>query len=130
MRALSSARDLASKRGDRAGSRRTATTSSSRRLRLRVRAARKRPLAPGDSGAEGEVASQRPPGHTDAPEFGYTTFTKNLLLGAVRNLWNIERTPFVGRGSEQAEPRRAQGALVTMRSEPGAGKIRLAETLW
>lgn len=32
-------------------------------------------------------------GKTNAPEFGYTAFTKNLLFGVTRNPWNPARTP-------------------------------------
>ena len=32
-------------------------------------------------------------GKTNAPEFGYTAFTKNLIYGVTRNPWNPERTP-------------------------------------
>src|SRR6266851_4694097 len=32
-------------------------------------------------------------GKTNAPEFGYTAFTKNLLFGVTRNPWNLERIP-------------------------------------
>ncbi len=32
-------------------------------------------------------------GKTNAPEFGYTAITKNLLFGATRNPWNLVHTP-------------------------------------
>jgi Asp-tRNA(Asn)/Glu-tRNA(Gln) amidotransferase A subunit family amidase len=32
-------------------------------------------------------------GKTNAPEFGYTAITKNLLFGVTRNPWDLERTP-------------------------------------
>jgi len=32
-------------------------------------------------------------GKTNAPEFGYTALTKNLLFGVTCNPWNLERTP-------------------------------------
>ena len=32
-------------------------------------------------------------GKTNAPEFGYTAITKNLVYGVTRSPWNLERTP-------------------------------------
>ncbi len=41
-------------------------------------------------------------GKTNAPEFGYTGFTKNLLFGVTRNPWNLERTPGGSSGGSSA----------------------------
>ena len=41
-------------------------------------------------------------GKTNAPEFGYTAFTKNLLFGPTRNPWNLERTPGGSSGGTSA----------------------------
>ncbi len=41
-------------------------------------------------------------GKTNAPEFGYTDFTKNLLFGVTRNPWNLERTPGGSSGGSSA----------------------------
>ena len=41
-------------------------------------------------------------GKTNAPEFGYTAITKNLLFGATRNPWNTERTPGGSSGGSSA----------------------------
>jgi len=41
-------------------------------------------------------------GKTNAPEFGYTAFTKNLLFGVTRNPWNLERTPGGSSGGASA----------------------------
>ncbi len=41
-------------------------------------------------------------GKTNAPEFGYTAITKNLLFGVSRNPWNPERTPGGSSGGSSA----------------------------
>ena len=41
-------------------------------------------------------------GKTNAPEFGYTAITKNLLFGVTRNPWNLER---YARAARAAAPR-------------------------
>jgi aspartyl-tRNA(Asn)/glutamyl-tRNA(Gln) amidotransferase subunit A len=41
-------------------------------------------------------------GKTNAPEFGYTAISKNLLFGATRNPWNLERTPGGSSGGSSA----------------------------
>ncbi|MGC1676215.1 MAG: amidase, partial [Candidatus Binataceae bacterium] len=41
-------------------------------------------------------------GKTNAPEFGYTGFTKNLLFGVTRSPWNLERTPGGSSGGSSA----------------------------
>jgi Asp-tRNA(Asn)/Glu-tRNA(Gln) amidotransferase A subunit family amidase len=41
-------------------------------------------------------------GKTNAPEFGYTAITKNLLFGASRNPWNLERSPGGSSGGSSA----------------------------
>ena len=51
-------------------------------------------------------------GKTNAPEFGYTAITKNLLFGVTRNPWNLERTPgrlerrLLGRDRGRPDPAR------------------------
>ena len=41
-------------------------------------------------------------GKTNAPEFGYTAITKNLLFGVTRSPWNLERTPGGSSGGSAA----------------------------
>ncbi|MFP6638742.1 MAG: amidase family protein, partial [Myxococcota bacterium] len=41
-------------------------------------------------------------GKTNAPEFGYTAISKNLLFGASRNPWNLEVTPGGSSGGSSA----------------------------
>ncbi len=48
-------------------------------------------------------------GKTNAPEFGYTALTKNLVYGVTRSPWNLERTPGgssgrLGRGARGRRP--------------------------
>ena len=44
-------------------------------------------------------------GKTNAPEFGYTAITKNLVYGVTRSPWNLERTPG-GSSGGRPNPRR------------------------
>jgi Asp-tRNA(Asn)/Glu-tRNA(Gln) amidotransferase A subunit family amidase len=41
-------------------------------------------------------------GKTNAPEFGYTALTKNLLFGVTRNPWSLEQTPGGSSGGSAA----------------------------
>jgi Asp-tRNA(Asn)/Glu-tRNA(Gln) amidotransferase A subunit family amidase len=56
-------------------------------------------------------------GKTNAPEFGYTAFTKNVLFGPTRNPWNLERTPGGSSGGSSAA---IAGGVVRSRPAPTA----------
>jgi len=62
-------------------------------------------------------------GKTNAPEFGYTALTKNLLFGVTRNPWNLERTPGGSSGGSSAAIAGAVVPLVT--ASDGGGSVRL-----
>jgi aspartyl-tRNA(Asn)/glutamyl-tRNA(Gln) amidotransferase subunit A len=62
-------------------------------------------------------------GKTNAPEFGYTGFTKNLLFGVTRNPWNLERTPGGSSGGTSAA---ISGGIVPLATgSDGGGSIRI-----
>jgi aspartyl-tRNA(Asn)/glutamyl-tRNA(Gln) amidotransferase subunit A len=62
-------------------------------------------------------------GKTNAPEFGYTGFTKNLLFGVTRNPWNLERTPG---GSSGGSASAVAGGVVAMATgSDGGGSVRI-----
>lgn len=62
-------------------------------------------------------------GKTNAPEFGATAITKNLLFGESRNPWNVERSPGGSSGGSSAA---IAGALVTLATaSDGGGSIRI-----
>jgi aspartyl-tRNA(Asn)/glutamyl-tRNA(Gln) amidotransferase subunit A len=62
-------------------------------------------------------------GKTNAPEFGYTAITKNLLFGVTRNPWNLERTPGGSSGGSSAA---IAGGLITLATaSDGGGSVRL-----
>jgi|YelNatPaOPRAMG01_1025707.scaffolds.fasta_scaffold00212_41 Asp-tRNA(Asn)/Glu-tRNA(Gln) amidotransferase A subunit family amidase len=62
-------------------------------------------------------------GKTNAPEFGYTGFTKNLLFGTTRNPWNLERTPGGSSGGSAAA---IAGCVVPLATgSDGGGSIRI-----
>jgi len=65
-------------------------------------------------------------GKTNAPEFGYTAITKNLLFGATRNPWNPERTPGGSSGGSSAAIAGSMVPLVT--ASDGGGSIRIPAT--
>lgn len=65
-------------------------------------------------------------GKTNAPEFGYTALTKNLLFGVTRNPWNLERTPGGSSGGSSAAIAGALIPLVT--ASDGGGSIRIPAT--
>jgi aspartyl-tRNA(Asn)/glutamyl-tRNA(Gln) amidotransferase subunit A len=62
-------------------------------------------------------------GKTNAPEFGYTAFTKNVLFGPTRNPWNLERTPGGSSGGSSAAI--AAGVVPLATGSDGGGSIRI-----
>ena len=65
-------------------------------------------------------------GKTNAPEFGYTAITKNLLFGATRNPWNLEHTPGGSSGGSSAA---ICGGIVTLATaSDGGGSVRIPAT--
>jgi aspartyl-tRNA(Asn)/glutamyl-tRNA(Gln) amidotransferase subunit A len=69
------------------------------------------------------AAGAIPVGKTNAPEFGYTAITKNLLFGPSRNPWNLERTPGGSSGGSSAAIAGSMIPLVT--ASDGGGSIRI-----
>jgi Asp-tRNA(Asn)/Glu-tRNA(Gln) amidotransferase A subunit family amidase len=61
-------------------------------------------------------------GKTNAPEFGYTNFTKNRLFGVTRNPWNLERTSGGSSGGSAAAI--AGGMIPLATGSDGGGSIR------
>ena len=65
-------------------------------------------------------------GKTNAPEFGYTAITKNLIFGVTRNPWDLERTPGGSSGGSSAA---IAGAIVPLATaSDGGGSVRLPVT--
>jgi aspartyl-tRNA(Asn)/glutamyl-tRNA(Gln) amidotransferase subunit A len=62
-------------------------------------------------------------GKTNAPEFGYTAFTKNLLFGVTRNPWNPARTPGGSSGGSSAAI--ASGMVPLATGSDGGGSVRI-----
>jgi Asp-tRNA(Asn)/Glu-tRNA(Gln) amidotransferase A subunit family amidase len=62
-------------------------------------------------------------GKTNAPEFGYTAITKNLVYGTTRSPWNLERTPGGSSGGSAAALTGCVLPLVT--ASDGGGSIRI-----
>ena len=62
-------------------------------------------------------------GKTNAPEFGYTAITKNLVYGVTRSPWDLERTPGGSSGGSAAAL--AAGALPLVTASDGGGSIRI-----
>ncbi len=62
-------------------------------------------------------------GKTNAPEFGYTAISKNLLFGVSRNPWNPERTPGGSSGGSSAAV--ASGQVPFCTGSDGGGSIRI-----
>lgn len=62
-------------------------------------------------------------GKTNAPEFGYTAITKNLVFGTTRNPWNLERTPGGSSGGSSAAI--AGGLVPLATASDGGGSVRL-----
>jgi len=62
-------------------------------------------------------------GKTNAPEFGHTAITKNLIYGVTRSPWDLERTPGGSSGGSAAAL--AAGALPLVTASDGGGSIRI-----
>lgn len=62
-------------------------------------------------------------GKTNAPEFGHTALTKNLLFGVSRNPWNPERTPGGSSGGSSAAI--AGGVIPLVTASDGGGSVRI-----
>ena len=62
-------------------------------------------------------------GKTNAPEFGYTAITKNLVYGVTRNPWDLTRTPGGSSGGSSATMSGCVLPLVT--ASDGGGSIRI-----
>jgi aspartyl-tRNA(Asn)/glutamyl-tRNA(Gln) amidotransferase subunit A len=62
-------------------------------------------------------------GKTNAPEFGYTAITKNLLFGVTRNPWNLDRTPGGSSGGSSAAI--AGGIIPLVTASDGGGSVRI-----
>jgi aspartyl-tRNA(Asn)/glutamyl-tRNA(Gln) amidotransferase subunit A len=62
-------------------------------------------------------------GKTNAPEFGYTAITKNLVYGVTRSPWNLQRTPGGSSGGSAAALAACLLPLVT--ASDGGGSIRI-----
>lgn len=62
-------------------------------------------------------------GKTNAPEFGYTAITKNLVYGATRSPWDPDRTPGGSSGGSSAAVAGCVLPLAT--ASDGGGSIRI-----
>jgi aspartyl-tRNA(Asn)/glutamyl-tRNA(Gln) amidotransferase subunit A len=62
-------------------------------------------------------------GKTNAPEFGSTAFTRNLLFGMTLNPWNLARTPGGSSGGSSAAI--ASGMVPIATGSDGGGSIRI-----
>ncbi len=62
-------------------------------------------------------------GKTNAPEFGYTAITKNLVYGATSSPWNLERSPGGSSGGSSAAI--AGGLVPLATASDGGGSVRL-----
>jgi aspartyl-tRNA(Asn)/glutamyl-tRNA(Gln) amidotransferase subunit A len=62
-------------------------------------------------------------GKTNAPEFGHTAITKNLLFGESRNPWRLDRTPGGSSGGSAAAI--AGGVVSLVTASDGGGSVRL-----
>lgn len=62
-------------------------------------------------------------GKTNAPEFGYTAITKNLVYGVTRSPWNLEHTPGGSSGGSSAAM--AANVLPLVTASDGGGSIRI-----
>lgn len=69
------------------------------------------------------AAGAIPVGKTNAPEFGSTAITKNIVYGTTRSPWNLERTPGGSSGGSSAALAGEMLPLVT--SSDGGGSIRI-----
>jgi aspartyl-tRNA(Asn)/glutamyl-tRNA(Gln) amidotransferase subunit A len=82
-----------------------------------------RPVADSVQVARLKAAGAIVVGKTNAPEFGYTAFTKNLLFGVTRNPWNLERTPGGSSGGSSAAV--AGGVIPLATGSDGGGSVRI-----
>lgn len=62
-------------------------------------------------------------GKTNAPEFGHTAITKNLVYGVTRSPWDADRTPGGSSGGSSAAL--AGGVLPLVTASDGGGSIRI-----
>ncbi|HMJ10939.1 MAG TPA: amidase [Polyangiaceae bacterium] len=62
-------------------------------------------------------------GKTNAPEFGHTAITRNLVYGVTRSPWNAERTPGGSSGGSAAAL--TGGVLPLVTASDGGGSIRI-----
>ena len=62
-------------------------------------------------------------GKTNAPEFGYTAISKNLLFGVSRSPWNPDRTPGGSSGGTSAAI--AGGVIPLATASDGGGSVRI-----
>jgi aspartyl-tRNA(Asn)/glutamyl-tRNA(Gln) amidotransferase subunit A len=62
-------------------------------------------------------------GKTNAPEFGFTAITKNLVYGVTRSPWNLERTPGGSSGGSAAAI--SGGVIPLVTASDGGGSVRL-----
>lgn len=62
-------------------------------------------------------------GKTNAPEFGHTAITKNLLFGTSHNPWNIDSTPGGSSGGSSAAI--AGGVVALATASDGGGSVRI-----
>ncbi len=62
-------------------------------------------------------------GKTNAPEFGYTAITKNLVYGVTRSPWNLDLTPGGSSGGSAAVL--AGGVCPLVTASDGGGSIRI-----
>jgi Asp-tRNA(Asn)/Glu-tRNA(Gln) amidotransferase A subunit family amidase len=62
-------------------------------------------------------------GKTNAPEFGYTAFTRNDVFGTTRNPWNLDRTPGGSSGGSSAAI--AAGLVPLATASDGGGSVRI-----
>jgi aspartyl-tRNA(Asn)/glutamyl-tRNA(Gln) amidotransferase subunit A len=62
-------------------------------------------------------------GKTNAPEFGYTAITRNLVYGVTRSPWDLDRTPGGSSGGSAAALAGSVCPLVT--ASDGGGSIRI-----
>jgi aspartyl-tRNA(Asn)/glutamyl-tRNA(Gln) amidotransferase subunit A len=69
------------------------------------------------------AAGAIPIGKTNAPEFGYTAITKNLVYGVTRNPWSLAHTPGGSSGGSSAA---IAGCVLPMATaSDGGGSIRI-----
>jgi len=62
-------------------------------------------------------------GKTNAPEFGYTAITKNLVYGVTRSPWSLDHTPGGSSGGSAAAL--TAGVLPLVTASDGGGSIRI-----